>query len=76
MQVKVYHSGYGCESGCCGHIVEVDDENFGFEFTHPCGEDKKKWAIELAKEKIAKSSPECLASIDWDTIDFDGVSDC
>ena len=40
MKVVVYHSGYGCETGCCGHTVELRDDNDNeirhkFEFDHP-----------------------------------------
>ena len=26
MRVVVYHEGYGCETGCCGHYVRLDDD--------------------------------------------------
>jgi hypothetical protein len=56
MKVVVYHSVYGCDTGCCGHIVELDpDEEHGpsktkFEFIHPymeTPEDVKEWVREL-----------------------------
>lgn len=25
-KVIVYHRGYGCDTGCCGHVVEVFDD--------------------------------------------------
>lgn len=75
IKVRVYHSSYGCESGCCGHIVEIDgDENKSqFDFSHPYSDDKKAFAISLAKEIIADRWPGCLKSIDWDSIEFDNV---
>lgn len=43
--VRVYHSGYGCETGCCGHVVVVgDDEEFTFE--HPEDDDYEAFARE------------------------------
>lgn len=33
-RVIVYHTSYGCDSGCCGHTVELQDDE-RFEFTHP-----------------------------------------
>lgn len=44
-RITVLHSYYGCDTGCCGHIIEVDGQQHGeFKFTHPCGEDFRKWA--------------------------------
>ena len=36
-KVIVYHRMYGCETGCCGHAIEVDDEELkgSLEFDHP-----------------------------------------
>jgi len=25
MTIRAYHTEYGCETGCCGHRVELDD---------------------------------------------------
>lgn len=35
MRVVVYHAGYGCDTGCCGHVIELNGEEHGFEFIHP-----------------------------------------
>lgn len=39
--VKIYiqHTGYGCDTGCCGHKTEIEFENkiyldLGFQFEH------------------------------------------
>lgn len=59
MKVRVYHRAYGCETGCCGHVVEVKKdggewEGVGdFNFDHPYGEEPKKWAAELARQTLA-----------------------
>jgi hypothetical protein len=79
-RVRVYHTTYGCDTGCCGHIVEITDgkDKFetDFEFFHPDkGEDLKEWATRLAKKRIGKNFPECMDSIDWDTLDYEKVTD-
>lgn len=77
--VRVYHNYYGCETGCCGHRIEVihNDKTVMdyYDFSHPHGEDKKAWAIELAKIEIGRKSPACLESIDWENIDVEDVRD-
>jgi hypothetical protein len=72
--VRVYHAFYGCETGCCGHIVKIDGHDGEFNFSHPSGKDERSWAIDLARKTIAREWPECLKSIDWDTIEIE-VSD-
>lgn len=49
MRVVVYHSSYGCDTGCCGHFVSVIDDDLedfgpwdehkqiGWVFSHPYG---------------------------------------
>lgn len=81
LKIRVLHTEYGCDTGCCGHIVEVEDLETGkehqssFEFTHPYGEDFKQWAIELAQKYIKKKHPHCYDSIDWNTVEYKDVSD-
>lgn len=75
MKIRVYHSYYGCETGCCGHIVELEEKPAKFEFTHPYGEDKLIFARELAESVIKENYPECLDSIDWDSLTIDEISD-
>lgn len=72
LKVRVYHAGYGCESGCCGHIVEVGDKIHKFNFDHPYSEDEKdlkKWAKKLAEEVIREEHPSCINNIDWDSME-------
>ena len=80
MKVRVYHSEYGCDTGCCGHTVEMEDGREHFEFTHPYTEDRSKYeefARDLAESVIRKEWPECIDSIAWDTleVDYQDVSD-
>jgi hypothetical protein len=35
-RIIVVHSTFGCESGCCGHVVKVDGTKVGgFSHSHP-----------------------------------------
>lgn len=71
-KVIVYHTGYGCDTGCCGHVVEVDGEEVGsFDFGHPSGpnygplrdEDIRQYVIDLVTEQCGVDH---VADIDWD----------
>lgn len=60
----VYHSLYGCETGCCGHTVELDDGRSRFEFGHPWGDDP----LEYAKEAVrAAFGEEHVKDLDWES---------
>ena len=79
MKVVVLHAGYGCDTGCCGHVVRpsdgkdaYDDGTIGdFEFEHPYSaktdEERKEWAIDFARKVI---ETECGANhafdLDWE----------
>jgi hypothetical protein len=76
MKVVVYHGGYGCDTGCCGHWVEIyPDEDMDkcyqrFNWEHPeKGTDFRAWARELAEEFIRDRFPDCLDTIDWDSME-------
>ena len=78
MKVRVYHDYYGCDTGCCGHTVEIDDGEGKFEFDHPYGEDRESFAKALAMSVIKHKFPECADSLDWANVefDYDAVRDC
>lgn len=60
----VFHRGYGCDTGCCGHVVEIDGEQVGqFTFDHPYGQDFHEFIRELVEEQ---AGAEHVADIDWD----------
>lgn len=61
-RIVVYHSSYGCETGCCGHVVESDEEQ-DFSFSHPYGTGHRAFAEELIRDKFG---PEHVADLDWD----------
>lgn len=60
-KVIVYHGYYGCDTGCCGHIIEMDGKE-EFVFDHPWNEDFKSWAKELVRESFGE---EHVADLDW-----------
>jgi hypothetical protein len=61
-KVVVYHSSYGCDSGCCGHVVEMGDSE-QFAFSHPAyGDDYRKFAEDLVREEFGE---EHVADLDW-----------
>lgn len=64
-RVIVVHEGYGCDTGCCGHVIRIDDTQSGrFHFGHPEeNEDWKEWAKNLVAEELGA---EHAADLDWD----------
>ncbi len=66
-RVIVLHDGYGCESGCCGHVVEIDDKQIGqFDFSHP--KNRTPAVIRDYIEMIVteQAGAEHVVDIDWD----------
>ena len=64
----VFHGSYGCESGCCGHIVELEDEQGNtlehtFEMDHPYEEDRATFIRRIVTEAFGE---EHVADIAWD----------
>lgn len=69
MKVTVYHRGYGCDTGCCGHAIKIDGEELrgSFDFTHPYCKHHKQWAVEFAQKVIEeKFGPEHTFDLDWE----------
>ena len=63
-KVIVYHAYYSCESGCCGHIVELVDGRKEFDFVHPDG---KETPLQFAKDLVERLfGPEHVADLDWE----------
>lgn len=72
MRIKVLHAYYGCETGCCGHVVEIDGDEIdgSFEFGHPDD-------VEELRSYILNHVPkECHDSIDWDSIEVESMDWC
>lgn len=63
-RILVLHKYYGCETGCCGHIVEIDGETVGgFCFLHPYGEDRREFIRNLVAQEVGE---EHVKDIDFD----------
>ena len=64
MRIVIYHSSYGCDTGCCGHILQVDGRSQGgFNFGHPYDEDYRAWAEDWVRQEFGE---EHIADLDWD----------
>jgi hypothetical protein len=64
-KVTVLHAHYGCDTGCCGHIIEVNGRAASnFEFSHPAyDEDFRSWAEALVREQLGADH---VADLDWE----------
>lgn len=71
-RIIVFHSEYGCETGCCGHTIEFESESGStfkshFSFSHPYHPDDKDspraWAEKLV---AAEFGEEHVQDLDWD----------
>jgi hypothetical protein len=65
-RIVVYHSGYGCDTGCCGHSIEVEGSGRDrFVFEHPdSGEDMREFAEGLVRSEFGEAH---VADLDWDS---------
>jgi len=67
MKIIVYHTSYGCDTGCCGHVVENDDDDAmdrRFHSSHPSyGEDPFTFAQDLVRDEFGD---EHVADLDWE----------
>lgn len=64
-KVIVYHSTYGCDTGCCGHVVEIVGGKSKFEFAHPYDRDDRTFVKDLV---TATFGEEHIVDIDWDNV--------
>lgn len=65
MRIVVYHGYYGCDTGCCGHVIELDDQEL-WAFSHPN-------EGETLREFVERNIPEKhRATIDWSAAIIDG----
>ncbi len=79
-KLLVFHSGYGCDTGCCGHVVELyqDDkiESHSFEFDHPYSNEPEELR-RFAEDMIRKFySEEHIADLDWDACEIQDTERC
>ena len=72
MKIIVYHNGYGCDTGCCGHVVEVSEGVLvggllpvdEFHFEHPSEkQDYREFAENLVRETYGE---EHVKDLDWE----------
>lgn len=69
IKIIVYHGGYGCDTGCCGHYVEVKTDgksgSSGFVFDHPDMEveSKRQFAERVISDQLGA---EHIKDLDWD----------
>lgn len=63
-RIVVLHRPYGCETGCCGHVVEVDGTEGGFYWDHPYGADSGRAFAERLIER--ELGPGHVADLDWE----------
>jgi len=63
MRIVVFHDTYGCETGCCGHVIEADGETASFEFEHPWNESSLEFAQRLVRDMYGE---EHIKDLDWD----------
>lgn len=70
MKIIVGHEGYGCDTGCCGHVVEIVDapedwtrDTRKFNFDHPYGETHREFAENLVRQEFGEQH---VADLDWD----------
>lgn len=74
--VIVYHDGYGCWTGCCGHRIELQDDGgqvieSSFEFGHmwargkqpPLPAEMREFAEDLVRQEFGEKH---VADLDWD----------
>lgn len=62
MVIVVRHQSYGCECGCCGHVIEVDGVEKKHYFEHPYGEDARVFAEQLVARECGE---EHVKDLDW-----------
>lgn len=67
-KILVTHEYYGCDTGCCGHVITVDGGRYDFSFSHPWlkdedDDDARKWAEDLVRQEFGE---EHVADLDWE----------
>ncbi len=65
-RIVVYHDTYGCDTGCCGHVVNLGD-NDKFTFDHPDTQDEtnRDFVERIVTEQWGEAH---VADIDWDAV--------
>jgi len=67
-RVRVYHAEYGCATGCCGHVIEINGAP-EFKFDHP---ENGESPIEFARRVLKRICGEIhIADLDWEHAEID-----
>lgn len=63
-RILVMHEAYGCDTGCCGHVMFVDGQRVGeFNFSHAYGEEARDLAEQMVVDELGWDH---VADLDWD----------
>jgi len=79
VKIVVYHGSYGCDTGCCAHIIElhedgVEKSRYTDLMGHP---DSEEEAIEYAKGLVIEHfGEEHVKDLDWDNCKVVTWSQC
>lgn len=78
VKVTVLHKYYGCDTGCCGHVVRFPNGKEEFDFVHADTEDNfKAWAQKHAQEIVTQELGEGhVADLDWKNCDVRDYYSC
>jgi hypothetical protein len=73
-KVIVYHRAHGCDTGCCGHVVRVQNDDGTkaeehFTFAHPAWESAREFAEAAVKEEFGADHVADLAWEECEIID-------
>jgi hypothetical protein len=72
VRVVVFHASYGCDTGCCGHVVAVDGDEGQHYFDHAYDETPREFAERLVREECGEAH---VADLDWENSEiYDGGS--
>lgn len=61
-KVRYYHTGYGCDTGCCGHAIVIDNKHgdevyYEFEFCHK--KEDLDYSVAEVAERLGITVGEC-----------------
>lgn len=60
--VTVFHTSYGCDTGCVGHRIAWDGGS-KFYFDSPGNEDPLEWAKDMVRTQLGEAH---VADLDWE----------
>ena len=64
-RIRVLHAFRGCDTGCCGHVIEVDGKQVGdLDLSHPYGASFREYAEDLIRKELGDDH---VRDLDWET---------